>query len=65
MMGFFSGKKTYICIIVAALVALVKALKGAGLPALQGIPDGALDYVLALVGLGGAASLRAAVSKTE
>ena len=65
MLEFLSGKKTYICIVVAGLIAVIKALKAAGLPAVQSIPDGALDYVLALVGLGGAASLRAAIYKTE
>jgi hypothetical protein len=65
MMEFFSGKKTYLCIVVAAIVGCVKALKGAGLPALQAVPDSVLDSILGVVALGGAASLRAAVAKNE
>jgi hypothetical protein len=64
-MEWLSGKKTYIVVIVAGVVLVVKSLKAAGLPALQSIPDGVFDYVLAALGVTSVATIRAGIAKTE
>lgn len=63
MIAWLSGKKTYVLVILAAFVMAVQGLKAAGLPAFQGIPDGAFNWLLAILGTGGVATLRAAVQK--
>jgi hypothetical protein len=55
-----TGKKTYICAVLAGIVLTVKLLKGTGIACLQPIPDAAFDYALAFLGFGGLASLRSA-----
>jgi hypothetical protein len=52
-------------VIVAGVVLVVKSLKAAGLPALQSIPDGVFDYVLAALGVTSVATIRAGIAKTE
>lgn len=65
MAAWLSGKKTYLIAILAGVVVIVKGLKAAGLPSLQSIPDDVFNYLVAILGVGGVASVRAAIAKTE
>ena len=64
-MTWLSGKKTYILAGLAAVDALIYALKGLGLPALQGIPDGVMVAFAGFIGAGSFATMRAAIDKLE
>jgi hypothetical protein len=64
-MEWLSGKKTYILAVVAGVVVALRGLKSAGLPCMQAIPEDVFTYVLTLLGVGGVATIRAAIGKAE
>lgn len=64
-MTWLAGKKTYILAGLAALDALVYALKGLGMPQLQAIPDAVFVTIGTFIGAGSFATMRAAIEKIE
>jgi len=64
-MALLSGKKTIAVAVAAGIVFTIQALKTAGLPQFQGIPDGLLTYILSLLGVTGAITMRLGIAKAE